>query len=54
MNVDRHFVISRLPKLQTLDYKTVTQEEREEAARIYGSTVGMHYLRGKKKVKIVP
>ncbi|XP_025080870.1 leucine-rich melanocyte differentiation-associated protein-like isoform X2 [Pomacea canaliculata] len=35
----RHFVISRLPKLQTLDYKTVTQEEREEAARIYGSTI---------------
>ncbi|XP_076438972.1 leucine-rich melanocyte differentiation-associated protein-like [Babylonia areolata] len=33
----RYYVISRLPKLEVLDYKPVSIEEREEASRIYGA-----------------
>ncbi|KAL8571657.1 hypothetical protein ACOMHN_046341 [Nucella lapillus] len=35
----RYYVISRLPKLEVLDYKEVTKEERNEATRIYGAAV---------------
>lgn len=41
----RHFVISRLPKLEVLDYKGVTTAERNESSRIYGSAPSMHKKR---------
>lgn len=41
---NRHFVISRLRKLETLDYKAVTPEEREESLRIYGASLSVSSL----------
>ncbi|CAH1788026.1 unnamed protein product [Owenia fusiformis] len=50
----RHYVISRLPKLEILDDKAVEINEREEAERIYGKHVEQpviqeHKRRSKKK-----
>ena len=36
-------MISRLPKVETLDYKTVTPEERTEANRIYGAALSVSH-----------
>ena len=40
----RYYVISRLPKLEVLDYKTVTADERSEATRIYGASAPVGVL----------
>ncbi|KAJ8311364.1 hypothetical protein KUTeg_010719 [Tegillarca granosa] len=37
----RYFVISKLPKLEVLDDKKITPDERSEAERIYGRTVSI-------------
>lgn len=34
--IDRHYVISHLPRLEHLDDTEVTREEREKALKVYG------------------
>ena len=40
----RYYVISRIPKLEVLDYTTVTADERSEAIRIYGASAPVGVL----------
>ena len=40
----RYYVISQIPKLEVLDYTTVTANERSEAIRIYGASAPVGVL----------
>ena len=43
-SVCRYYVISRMPKLEVLDYTAVTADERSEATRIYGASAAVSIL----------
>ncbi|KAK7101350.1 leucine-rich melanocyte differentiation-associated protein-like [Littorina saxatilis] len=48
----RYYLISRLSKLEVLDYKSVTDDERSEATRIYGAAAPTRRRRKKATSKL--